>query len=344
MRPRAAKKGRTWANDDTLEQEDKRGKTKVKAKVLAVPNKKTGGDGMMVTKTHVTFEDSDEELYDEMPNKDNEAKAGETETGENVDANVDGDEEDLSEERDTTAHDSGLSDLDYLRSKMKKLDEDELENDKEADEDAEEDIAQEGDAMEVDETAASSAPPASSNVHASRMALFDNPEDAASSPTTNDPTQPATNSQPPHQPITIERPSSPPPADIISDTGRLFVKNLPYSCAEEDLHTLFEKYGPLSEVHIPIDKNTKKPRGYAFILFLLPEHAVKAFTELDGQIFQGRILEVLPGKERPKAAEEEGNGNGTFKSQREKQKKKDAGNEFSWNSLFMNVSSTSLLL
>jgi multiple RNA-binding domain-containing protein 1 len=39
-----------------------------------------------------------------------------------------------------------------------------------------------------------------------------------------------------------------PPAEMIADTGRLFVKNLPYTCTEEDLRKLFEKFGPLSEV------------------------------------------------------------------------------------------------
>jgi len=58
------------------------------------------------------------------------------------------------------------------------------------------------------------------------------------------------------------------------DTGRLFVRNLTYTCTEEDLTALFQKYGPLSEIHMPIDKETKKPKGFAYVLFLLPENAV----------------------------------------------------------------------
>lgn len=38
------------------------------------------------------------------------------------------------------------------------------------------------------------------------------------------------------------------PVDLIEDTGRLFVRNLPYACTEQDLRETFEKYGPLSEV------------------------------------------------------------------------------------------------
>ncbi|RXM96649.1 putative RNA-binding protein 19 [Acipenser ruthenus] len=74
----------------------------------------------------------------------------------------------------------------------------------------------------------------------------------------------------------------------VSESGRLFVRNLPYTCSEEDISGLFSKYGPLSEVHFPIDSLTKKPKGFAFITFLIPEHAVKALAELDGHIFQVR--------------------------------------------------------
>jgi multiple RNA-binding domain-containing protein 1 len=37
---------------------------------------------------------------------------------------------------------------------------------------------------------------------------------------------------------------------------------------------------------MPIDANSKKPKGFAFITFVMPEHATKAFSKLDGNIFQ----------------------------------------------------------
>lgn len=82
----------------------------------------------------------------------------------------------------------------------------------------------------------------------------------------------------------------------MSDTGRLFVRNLSYGCTEDDLQHLFSKYGALVEVNLPIDKNSNKSIGYGFVTFMMPEHAVKAMSELDGSIFQGRILHLLPGK------------------------------------------------
>ena len=72
---------------------------------------------------------------------------------------------------------------------------------------------------------------------------------------------------------------------------------------------------------------------------MMPEHALKAYTALDGQIFMGRILEVLPGRDKLVLGLGEQDEDGmTFKQRREKQRKEEAGNAFTWNTLFMNVS------
>ena len=49
---------------------------------------------------------------------------------------------------------------------------------------------------------------------------------------------------------------------------------------------VFSFAGPLSEIHFPIDRLTKNPKGFAFITYMIPEHAVKAYAEMDGQVFQ----------------------------------------------------------
>lgn len=54
--------------------------------------------------------------------------------------------------------------------------------------------------------------------------------------------------------------------------------------------------GPLAEVNMPIDPALRQPKGFATVTFLMPEHAVKAFTELDGTAFCGRMLHLLPAK------------------------------------------------
>ena len=47
---------------------------------------------------------------------------------------------------------------------------------------------------------------------------------------------------------------------------------------------------------VPIDKHSNQSMGFAFITFMMPEHAVQAFNELDGRVFQGRLLHILPAK------------------------------------------------
>jgi multiple RNA-binding domain-containing protein 1 len=128
----------------------------------------------------------------------------------------------------------------------------------------------------------------------------------------------------------------PPPPDLIAETGRIMVRNLAYSCTYEDLQSHFQRFGLIAEIHLPMDKITKESKGYAFILYVLPESAVKAFIELDKSIFQGRIIEIVAAKEKPKTKDELEEAQ-TFKELREKQKKKNASNDFNWNSLFMNV-------
>lgn len=58
-------------------------------------------------------------------------------------------------------------------------------------------------------------------------------------------------------------------------------------------HPALPPAGPLSEIHFPIDKSTKKPKGFAFITYMIPEHAVKALAELDGQVFQVQQMRLF---------------------------------------------------
>lgn len=125
----------------------------------------------------------------------------------------------------------------------------------------------------------------------------------------------------------------------LSETGRLFVRNLPYSCTEADLEALFSKYGQISEIHFPIDKLTKKPKGFAFVTFLITEHAVKAYAEVDGQIFQGRMLHVLPSTVKKEEEAEGGAESSGYKKQKAQKEKANSSSSHNWNTLFMGTSS-----
>ena len=84
----------------------------------------------------------------------------------------------------------------------------------------------------------------------------------------------------------------------IADSGRLFVRNLSYLVSETDLKTAFESYGTLTELVLPLDDETQKPKGFAFVEYQMPENAVAAVNALDGTVFMGRLLHILPGEER----------------------------------------------
>lgn len=62
------------------------------------------------------------------------------------------------------------------------------------------------------------------------------------------------------------------------------------------LERFFSLAGPVTEVIVPLDKITRKIKGYGVVTYLIPEHAVRAFTELDGKVIRGRMFHLLPGK------------------------------------------------
>jgi multiple RNA-binding domain-containing protein 1 len=132
------------------------------------------------------------------------------------------------------------------------------------------------------------------------------------------------------------------------DEGRLFVRNLPYLATEPELRSLFGGYGRVDEILLPMDNETRRAKGYAHVTFSICEDAVRALAGLDGAIFQGRLMHVLPGKPRARmTGNGAGNGAGgwvggegdkgtsSFKRKREEEQKASAGSSHNWNPLFM---------
>jgi len=135
--------------------------------------------------------------------------------------------------------------------------------------------------------------------------------------------------------------------ETVGESGRIFVRNLSYATTEEDLEKLFSEYGPLTETSLPVDRHTRKQKGFAFITFMMPEHAVAAFTALDGKSFQGRLLHLLPAKAKVEQEPEEGEdgeGGKNFKKNKELKQKKTAGSSHNWNSLFLGGSAVADVL
>ncbi|KAM0455214.1 hypothetical protein ACHAPV_000503 [Trichoderma viride] len=120
----------------------------------------------------------------------------------------------------------------------------------------------------------------------------------------------------------------------ITRTSRLFVRNLPYTATEEDLHQKFGEFGTLQEVHLPSNASGAR-KGFALVLYDDSSDAVKAFQALDGVTFQGRILHIIPA-EAKKLQDEFGMSKLPLKKQNLIRKKVEASTSvFNWNSLYM---------
>lgn len=85
----------------------------------------------------------------------------------------------------------------------------------------------------------------------------------------------------------------------IAISSRIFVGNLSYETSQQDLETVFSRVGPVSDVVLPVDRATDRPRGFAFVEFSEPDLVSKAIEQLDGVELGGRPLRVSEARERP---------------------------------------------
>ena len=79
---------------------------------------------------------------------------------------------------------------------------------------------------------------------------------------------------------------------------RLFVGNLSYATTEADLRSYFGAIAPPAQVVVPVDRETGRPRGFAFVEFSDRTHAEQAIQRFNGQVFNGRPLAVSEARAR----------------------------------------------
>lgn len=80
--------------------------------------------------------------------------------------------------------------------------------------------------------------------------------------------------------------------------SRLFIGGLDWRVDGEELKKKLEEYGPVTDVHIVLDRDTGDSRGFGFVTMANRKDADKAIRELDGQEFSGRNLVVRQATER----------------------------------------------
>jgi cold-inducible RNA-binding protein len=79
---------------------------------------------------------------------------------------------------------------------------------------------------------------------------------------------------------------------------KVYVGNMSYDTTEDKLRDLFEAHGEVTSVNVVTDRNTGRPRGFAFIEMATDEAARTAIAALDGQMVDGRPLKVNEAKPR----------------------------------------------
>jgi RNA recognition motif-containing protein len=89
---------------------------------------------------------------------------------------------------------------------------------------------------------------------------------------------------------------------------KLYVGNLSFNTNEDALRTAFGQFGTITDVYIANDRETGRPRGFAFVTFGTPEESQAAIEKMNGVELDGRALTVNEAK--PKESMGGGGGGG----------------------------------
>lgn len=90
---------------------------------------------------------------------------------------------------------------------------------------------------------------------------------------------------------------------------RLFVGNLSFNTTADSLRSVLSEGGrTVKDLHMPADRETGRPRGFAFAEMGSDAEAQAAIQELDGKPLDGRPLRVNEAEERPPRAGGGGGG------------------------------------
>ena len=119
-------------------------------------------------------------------------------------------------------------------------------------------------------------------------------------------------------------------AEKISESRRIFIRNLPRTTEEEQLRKYCAKFGAVEKVVMPLSTKTNTAKGereerekevvtfagYAMVTYEEAAQALMAYTGLDGQVYQGRLLHVVAGEAEAKESKERSD-TGSFRKRRD---------------------------
>ena len=280
-------------------------------------------------------EDSDDDEYQDLENDDS------------SDDNGSSSSEEIDSDSDDVKKDDAVSDMEYLKAKRGNFSSDS--------EDSEEDEEEENSSDDDDDDENNNSEKSSDDERKEFSLENDNDDDVDNTEKKKSSKKSKDDEKATIKEVEVVQASD---MESLQETGRVFLRNLPYTCTEEEIFDHMQSHvGKLTAVHVLVDKSTKQSKGLAYATFALPEDGVKCIDVLDGAIFQGRILHVLPAKRAPTNAEkntlggvgritiinddngedndDENDPKNSYKKQKEHARKADAADKKAWNALFM---------
>ncbi|ESQ49026.1 hypothetical protein EUTSA_v10021363mg [Eutrema salsugineum] len=109
---------------------------------------------------------------------------------------------------------------------------------------------------------------------------------------------------PPSNPSSSAKSSAPGGSGGLAPSkSTLYVSNLDFSLTNSDIHTLFSTFGKVARVTVLKDRQTRRSRGVAFVLYVSREDAAKAARSMEGKILNGRKLTVSIAADNGRASE-----------------------------------------
>jgi RNA recognition motif-containing protein len=91
---------------------------------------------------------------------------------------------------------------------------------------------------------------------------------------------------------------------------KLYVGNLSFNSTEDELREVFGRHGSVDSVKVITDRDTGRPRGFAFVEMSEASAAGDAIRALDGSQLGGRALKVNEAQDKPRTGGGGGGGMG----------------------------------
>ena len=91
---------------------------------------------------------------------------------------------------------------------------------------------------------------------------------------------------------------------------RLYVGNLSYDANVDSLRAVFAEAGEVTDVHVVMDRETGRSRGFGFVTMGTDKEAADAIVKFDGKVVDGRALRVNEAEERKGGGGGGGRGGG----------------------------------